>query len=283
MVVTYQSNPDLFKASNAESATLVDITGYAWTNTPQSAGTPETGTDQGLGWISMNGTNYGVQIDLEGNFSGYAWIGNGDDGAGSTGWVDFAPTIGFPGAPSHGVRREGNTLTGWAKVVSMYNENTANGWIKMSGTAGDGGSYGVTINPSTGKFSGYAWGSDVIGWVNFAPTISGVTCPSCVSCTNWSEWVETDCATVPVGTPIEQTRYRTCGSTPETETLPTGKTCGSSCAGDPSVCGGGQTCVESTSTCTSNPGGVSCPNGTCDDGESLLTCPQDCKGTVQQF
>jgi len=28
--------------------------------------------------------------------------------------------------------------------------------------------YGVNINPADGSFSGYAWGSDVIGWLSFA-------------------------------------------------------------------------------------------------------------------
>jgi hypothetical protein len=45
------------------------------------------------------------------------------------------------------------------------------GWISMTGEnpdAGDG-AYEVTLNPTTGKFAGYAW-SELGGYVNFAPT-----------------------------------------------------------------------------------------------------------------
>lgn len=44
------------------------------------------------------------------------------------------------------------------------------GWISMSGANPDsgGGSYKVTLDPTTGKFGGYAW-SENGGYVNFAP------------------------------------------------------------------------------------------------------------------
>lgn len=44
------------------------------------------------------------------------------------------------------------------------------GWISMSGAnpSSGGGSYKVTLDPTTGKFAGYAW-SENGGWVNFAP------------------------------------------------------------------------------------------------------------------
>lgn len=294
ILISYHTEPNLFKTSSAESATLVDIIGYAWANTPQSSGAPETGTNQGLGWISMNGTNYGVSLDIDtGNFSGYAWIGNGDDGAGSTGWIDFAPASGYPGAPFHGVKKEGNTLTGWAKVLSMGND----GWIKMSKDASDGGvDYGVAIDPSTGRFSGYAWGSEVIGWVDFAPTtaaesgeevhIATIAC-TLGNVTLWSQCSEEDpafCSLNPAGTPIPGTQFGTCGvgysGTVVAPGCSTGKTCGGVCTGD-ADCGGGETCLLGTLRCGSAATG--CGNGSCDAGETLLTCPQDCKGKVQQF
>lgn len=296
-LVSYRAEPDLFKTPSAESATLVDITGYAWANTPQSAGAPETGTNQGLGWISMNGTNYGVSLDTDtGNFSGYAWVGNGDDGAGSTGWVDFAPTSGYPGAPFHGVKKEGNTLTGWAKVLSLNSENSNNGWIKMSKDASDGDvDYGVTIDPSTGRFSGYAWGSDVIGWVDFAPATAAASGDEVhivtIACTSdkvvsWGSCTGDDpafCSSNPSGTPIPGTQLGTCGigySGYASQSCNTGKTCGGSCSGD-ADCDGGETCLLGTLRCGSAETG--CGNGTCNAGETLLTCPQDCKGKVQQF
>ncbi|MEI6345983.1 MAG: hypothetical protein WCO79_02005 [bacterium] len=54
------------------------------------------------------------------------------------------------------------------------------GWISLSSTA-DSGNYGVQLE-SNGQYSGYAWGSDVIGWMQFTPTVpggggGGPTCP----------------------------------------------------------------------------------------------------------
>lgn len=40
---------------------------------------------------------------------------------------------------------------------------------------GTGSSYGVDANLATGAFSGYAWGSDVVGWVSFSGSGYGVT------------------------------------------------------------------------------------------------------------
>lgn len=294
----YGTNATFFTTPKVESATNVDVLGYAWANTPQSAGDPQTGTDQGLGWISMNGTNYGVTVDLDtGDFSGYAWIGNGDDGAGSTGWVDFAPTSNPPGLPRHGVRKEANgTLTGWAKVISMYNEDPSTGWIKMSKDATDGGAnYGVTIDGS-GKFSGYAWGSDVLGWIDFAPAIAGsngvrlstLACTAGVVLSSGGSWGACSedpafCSSNPSGTPITGTQVGTCGtgySGTTTQGCSTGKTCGGLCTSDID-CGGGEVCLLGTGRC-GNPT-TGCGNGTCNAGETLLSCPQDCKGGVQQF
>lgn len=303
LAVVYTTNPSIFTPPKAEALNNVDVVGYAWANTPQSAGDPGTGTDQGLGWISMSGTAgdgspYGVQIDLDtGNFSGYAWIGNGEVvNEGSTGWIDFAPTSGFPGDPQHGVRKEASgTLTGWAKVISMYNENPNTGWIKMSKDASDGGAdYSVTV-VADGTFSGYAWGSDVIGWVDFAPAIAGANRVhiDALSCTagivvssggSWSSCTEDPafCSSNPSGTPITGTQFGTCGAgysgTP-TQGCSTGETCGSSCTSS-ADCGGGEVCL-STGVCGSLATG--CGNGSCNTGETLLSCPQDCKGSVQQF
>lgn len=299
LAIASLSNNDFLKAPRAESATIVDVLGYAWANTPQSAGDPATGTDQGLGWISMNDPSvpYGVQLDLDtGLFSGYAWIGNGDDGAGSTGWVDFAPAGPYPGDPQHGVKKEGNLLTGWAKVLSMNAENSNNGWIKFSKDASDGGAdYGVTVG-TDGTFSGFAWGSEVIGWVDFAPAIAGadgahIDFPPCTapvvesSGGSWGSCTEepTFCSTNPSGTPITGTRVGVCGdgyTGTAVEGCSIGKTCGSSCATD-GDCGGGEVCLLGTLTCGSATTG--CGNSTCDTGESLITCPQDCKGTFKQF
>lgn len=294
MIIGYEADHSLFMAPRAESATTVNVLGYAWANTPQSSGAPGDGANQGLGWISMNGSNYGVTMDIDtGNFSGYAWIGNGDDGAGSTGWVDFAPTTGYPSAPSHGVKKEGNILTGWAKVISMGDD----GWIKMSKDASDGGAnYGVMIG-ADGTFSGFAWGSDMIGWVDFAPATAGgngarldlIACTAGQITPSGGSWgpcnadTAFSCDGKAIGTLIPGIQIGTCGSG-YTGTAPqscvTGKSCGSVCSVDAN-CGGGETCLPGTLKCGSVVSG--CGNGTCNAGETILTCPQDCRGTIKQF
>jgi hypothetical protein len=54
------------------------------------------------------------------------------------------------------------------------------GWIKMSGKWGNGAndSYGVSKLNSSSQFEGYAWGGDVIGWVNFSEVYNNGTVPA---------------------------------------------------------------------------------------------------------
>jgi len=133
-----------------------NVSGFAWSDN--------------TGWISFNsssdgsGVDYGVNIDpASGVFSGYGWSEN-------IGWIDFAPSSGYPETPNHGAMKEGNDVTGWAQALSADGLGW-DGWIKMSGSWTNG----VTINPATGAFSGYAWGSDVVGWIDFDPALTEVT------------------------------------------------------------------------------------------------------------
>jgi len=174
------------KISNAGASS--NVSGYAWSSN--------------IGWVSLNCTNdsscgshdYGVNVDLAtGNFSGYAWSSN-------IGWIDFGPTSGYPEAPNTAAYYDSATgaVTGWAKSLSLGN----NGWIKMSGSWTNG----VSINSTTGDFSGYAWNGNAtsdtqpgIGWLSFncandsscgasnykvvagissAPTITDLTAPN---------------------------------------------------------------------------------------------------------
>lgn len=141
-----------FGASPVKShTTSSNVSDFAWSSN--------------IGWISFNNISggspvpYGVNIDENtGVFSGYAWSSN-------IGWIDFAPTSGFPEAPNHGARLELNgNVVGWARALS--HGGGWDGWIKLS-DFGASPSYGVSVNHATGVFSGYAWGSDVVGWVDF--------------------------------------------------------------------------------------------------------------------
>lgn len=203
----------------AKAASGDNVFGFAWSST--------------IGWISMSSTNcdadndgfsngspagcppvgaavvnYGVNIDKDtGNFSGFGWSSN-------IGWIDFNPASTPPGETSpNPARLAGNTVTGWAKAVAGETVGSGgwDGWIEMSGTYDDGagktGSYGVTKD-AAGDFGGYAWGSDVVGWVDFSgvafaprPTgnikangVDALTLPSTTEITlSWTSSDATDC------------------------------------------------------------------------------------------
>ena len=156
------ASPNL-KASASSSHNL---SGYAWSDT--------------IGWISFNCTNtsscttadYGVHInESTGVMSGYAWSSN-------VGWVSFnqSDLSLCPSAPCSATASEG-ALAGWAKALSANDAESGgwDGWISLRGA-----DYGVEINGTS--VEGYAWGSDVIGWVRFNGVFEGVTItPSSIS------------------------------------------------------------------------------------------------------
>lgn len=150
---------------------LVPVTGFAWSDN--------------IGWIQFNhGKLNPVMYDKEtGELSGYAWSPN-------IGWIKFdglsADDLGIGGSSAKvddSTSATGNVL-GWMRACagaipddcSDMNSRTDGwgGWIKMSGEVIPApGSYNVTIREmnetDSGKrdFHGYAWGSDVVGWVSF--------------------------------------------------------------------------------------------------------------------
>ena len=168
-----------FSTDTARAGTGVDkVSGFAWSDN--------------IGWISFNncsdpndsatcvGSAYDVNIDATtGTLSGYAW-------SDAIGWIRFDPDGTASLSPGHGAQVDSWTdsavtekpVTGWARACSVLStadcSGTAmksdtlrggwDGWIKMSGTSPD---YGVTLDTTTNTFSGFAWGSDVIGWVSF--------------------------------------------------------------------------------------------------------------------
>ena len=149
-------------------AAAEELHGWAWSSN--------------IGWVSFNcadtvagcsGRDYKVQVDsVTGLLSGYVWSSN-------IGWIQFNPDAsGAPEAPMVSARVDLVTgaFSGWARALSY---NVANGdwdgWIKMSDSAG---SYGVSVSGS--QLSGFAWGGDVVGWLNFdAVMLGGGPLPSC--------------------------------------------------------------------------------------------------------
>lgn len=142
-----------------------NLVGWAWSDN--------------IGWISFNSTNdhdpntvgvqvspynYGVHMAANGDLCGdsacatpgYAWSPN-------IGWIQFGGLSSFPsgsGTQSVNAAVNGTNLQGWARALS--NDGAWDGWISLSGA---GPSYGVSLFGNT--FSGYAWGSDVVGWISF--------------------------------------------------------------------------------------------------------------------
>ncbi len=145
----------LVHVSSAEASDpTMRLTGYAWSSN--------------IGWLSFNDGS--VTVGSNGDLTGYAWSSN-------IGWVKFGGLSGFPDA-SRGTNANinGNSLTGWARAVSVMkpliiksidNRGGWDGWISLS-SGGGSPSYGVTLNPSNYKFSGFAWGSDVVGWLDWS-------------------------------------------------------------------------------------------------------------------
>lgn len=158
-----------------------NVSGWAWggTNT-----TSADMLDSFVGWISFSTTVppiYGVSEDYAGALSGYAWSSN-------LGWITFnsAEVSGCPSAPcAPSVNLSTGELTGWARACSAFasgcsgaldgNSGGWDGWIALSGTAGDGTSYGVTQDLATCAWSGFAWGSDGIGAIDMGGSY-GVVC-----------------------------------------------------------------------------------------------------------
>jgi len=160
----------------ARSAISTALAGWAWSDT--------------IGWISMNcaqasgstcaTSNYNITMNANGTLSGYAW-------SDTLGWISANETAGCPSGTCQ-PSVQGGQLTGWLRACGGKNDTTTSptnqtvpnntctgwtrtdgwdGWISLSGASGSV-SWGVTYNSSTGAFGGYAWGSAVVGWVDFS-------------------------------------------------------------------------------------------------------------------
>jgi hypothetical protein len=127
-----------------------NLSGWAWS--------------ENVGWISFNclnqnscqTVNYGVNLDPQTKvFSGYAWSEN-------VGWITFneSELSGCPQAPCRAWLGQDNKVYGWARALAYG--GGWDGWIKLNGT-----NYGISFNPSTREFEGFAWSDMVIGWISF--------------------------------------------------------------------------------------------------------------------
>jgi hypothetical protein len=161
----------------------VCLSGWAWSSNIGWLSFNSTDTNTGNGGSGMSTNAYGVFLATTtanptiGTLSGYAWSSN-------IGWVSFNSNSCGDQAK---VDLSAGSVTGWAQALSA----DGNGWdgcIELSGTNNNVTppvTHAVSMDTSTGIFSGYAWGSDVVGWLQFNPTLSTgtippVTCTGCV-------------------------------------------------------------------------------------------------------
>lgn len=137
-----------------------NVSGFAWS--------------ENIGWISFNNTsgggatNYGVSVDLQnGKLSGYAWSEH-------IGWITFneadagAPPSDDP-CPDQSCIAKANPpgkfgeddvyINGWARALSYG--GGWDGWIRF-----DHGEDNEAYIDEDGDAHGWAWGSDVVGWIN---------------------------------------------------------------------------------------------------------------------
>jgi hypothetical protein len=162
----YSIKPEDVEAQAVATSTpTTRLTGYAWS--------------ENIGWISFRDGATPVKVESDGDLVGYAWSEN-------IGWIQFGGLSGFPVTPyesNSNAKLTGQTLSGWARAVagiSGDNRGGWDGWIALKGVRIQLNSTALASNPapafvsgctSTGCTNGAAWGSDVVGWVDF----SGVT------------------------------------------------------------------------------------------------------------
>jgi hypothetical protein len=180
-----------------KAGTEDNVYGFAWAQAPQASG-----EKLGMGWISFNcnspelpsprcsQTNYGVNIEPDGSFSGYAYFDMDDPNTPEqeVGWISFnrsdtgnppGPPFNTGSGPIARVDLDGTVcgqvgwVCGWARALN-YGDGW-DGWIKLRKHPTDSGAdYGVYIDPSTGQFHGFAWGDQVMGWISFNCANRGV-------------------------------------------------------------------------------------------------------------
>lgn len=206
----YVVNPTSVETPKAEAAS-VNLTGWAWslgTQVVSESADPTSGpystivgNSSGLGWISVNSLNcdqdknlkidtacgsdnasvnvidYAVNLSTDNKgkpsgvdfFSGRAWGEN-------VGWISFEQTettycVGTYGGTRAQIAWEpSGKVTGWARAMSF--DASWDGCIKLSDDTNPFWN-GKGVKFSEGKFSGYAWGSDVLGWIDFGPKVNG--------------------------------------------------------------------------------------------------------------
>ncbi len=183
-----------FKSAKAQTPTVTgtaptvgDMVGWAW-------GATTVAPYGGVGWINFScksapggctgpGGNWGTHVDVAhnssaGELSGYAWSNN-------LGWLAFGAAadscfaVGENDSPAQRAKVQdmgnipgGLKIVGWGKFIAA-DADPNDGWdgcVSFTHVPRGAGPtlYTTGVDYNTGSVSGYAWGDDVVGWVNFA-------------------------------------------------------------------------------------------------------------------
>jgi len=178
-----QDNVFGFACAWAPRATPLEESGLGWIsfNSSNCDSSPQNGRSDGIPiGCPLEGTvmeSYGVNIEDAGNLTGYAYYNMDDPNTPEKeiGWINFDPSLtGRPGPPNRTATVDlvGNVCggigyaCGWARVIGY--DGSWEGWIKLRKNNSDSGAdYGVYVDIISGDFHGWAWGSDVMGWISF--------------------------------------------------------------------------------------------------------------------
>lgn len=162
-VMISSPNPSSFLPVAEAQSPTAGLSGYAWS--------------PNIGWISFDTGTNAVTLAVDGiSLNGFAWSPN-------VGWIKFGGLSGFPaggGTIAQDAKIQSGALTGWARAClgTANNDCTGvddsgwDGWIALSGTG-----FGPTVSGSA--MSGYAWGDDTVGWIDFSGVIYTANPPSC--------------------------------------------------------------------------------------------------------
>jgi hypothetical protein len=154
-----------FSTVQAQLASSLPLSGHAWSST--------------IGWVSFSGPGYEVEIETDGSLDGYAWSSH-------IGWIKFGGLSDFPGSGGNAsLDTATNQITGWARACAGTASGDCStmtdhidgwdGWISLSCENTDSCAISTyEVIASGGVLSGYAWGSDVVGWLRFSGSGYGV-------------------------------------------------------------------------------------------------------------
>ena len=160
-----------------------------------------TSADSGVTWTTQTALGskswFGVQYSADGSTIAASAAG-GDiylsKDAGAT-WNDVSSGLGTKVWVAVALATVSTTTNSNSIVNSGWD-----GWIHLSGanhvtvtglTGTNLSSQGVSYNPIAGLFSGYAWGSQIMGWLQFTPTLTNGTIIATSTC-NGCNGITTD-------------------------------------------------------------------------------------------